>query len=85
MTDATLSHHEFSVRSVLLIVVFIVALVASVCSAVSGLLQYSGLVGALPAAGLELAAAITGATVFPMLAMGMSISADLNRNKQPMS
>lgn len=81
MRESTLRHDGFSFRSVLSIAAFIFALILSVCFDVVGLLQYSGLVMALPAATLEIAAAITGATVFPMLVMGMSISADLSRNK----
>lgn len=71
--------HELSLRSLLLGAVFIIALVVTVFIDLAGLLQYFGLVSGLPQTTLETGAAITTATVVPLLVMGMSISADGNK------
>ena len=71
--------HEFSLRSLLLGAVFIIALVVTVFIDLAGLLQYFGLVSGLPPTTLETGAAITTATAVPLLVMGMSISADGNK------
>lgn len=74
-------HREFSVHSVLLLALFIFVFVAAVLVDLAGLLQYAGLVSGLPFTVLETGAAITAASIFPFLAMGMSISGDLNHKK----
>jgi hypothetical protein len=59
--------------------VFIVALVVAIFIDLAGLLQYCNLVSGLPPTTLEIGAAITAATVVPLLVMGMSISTDRNK------
>ena len=77
----TSERHEFTVRSKLLIAVFIITFVAAVFVDLAGLLQYSGLVSGLPSTILEIGATITAVLSFPLLAMGMSISVDMLRTK----
>jgi len=77
----TLERREFTVQSKLLIAVFIITFVAAVFVDLAGLLQYSGLVSGLPSTILQIGATIAAAIVFPLLAMGMSISVDTLRTK----
>ncbi len=59
--------------------VFIVAFIVAIFIDLAGLLQYFNLVSGLPPTTLEMGAAITAATVVPLLVMGMSISSDGNK------
>lgn len=77
----TLRRREYTVRSMLLIAVFTITFVAAVFVDLAGLLQYGGLVSGLPSTILETGALITAASIFPLLVMGMSISADKYRIK----
>jgi hypothetical protein len=85
MRQPTLSHHEFGILSLTLIAAFVITFAAAICVDLAGLLQYFGLINALPLGTLELAAAITSATVVPLLVMGMSISSDMTRNERSAS
>ena len=82
MTQSAIKRREFSLRSMLFGAVFIVALVVAIIIVLAEVLQYFGLVSGLPPTTLEIGAAITTATVVPFLLMGMSISADMNRDKR---
>ena len=82
MTQSAIKRREFSPRSMLFGAVFIVALGAAIIIDLAGVLQYFGLFSGLPPTTSEIGAAITTATVVPFLLMGMSISADMNRNKR---
>ena len=82
MTRSAIKPHEFSHQSLLLAAVFIVALVIAFIIILAVVLQYFGLVSGLPPTTLEIGAAITTATVVPFLLMGMSISADMHRDKR---
>jgi hypothetical protein len=62
--------------------VFIVAFGVAIIIILAEVLQYFGLVSGLPPTMLEIGAAITAATVVPFFLMGMSISADMNRDKR---
>ena len=73
-------HEDFSIRSKLLVVLFLTLFAIAVVVDFGAMLQYVGLVSGLPPI-LELGAAITAATIFPLLGMGMSISGDLNHPK----
>ena len=77
----TLEHRKVTVQSMLLIAIFKIIFVAAVFVDLAGLLQYSGLVSGLPSTILEIGAAMTAAIIFPLLAMGMSISVDMLRTK----
>jgi nitric oxide reductase large subunit len=59
--------------------VFIIAVVVAIFTDVAGMLQYFNLVSGLPSTTLEIGAAMTAATVVPLLLMGMSISTDGNK------
>ena len=78
----TLERHELTVRSKLLVAVFIITFVVAVFVDLAGFPQYSGLVSGLPSAILEIGATITAAPSFPLLAMGMSISVDMLRTNR---
>jgi hypothetical protein len=70
----------------LLSAVFTIMLVAAVIVDLTALLQFSGLISGLPAnilktSILEIGGILTVLTIFPLLAMGMSISMDQNRSK----
>ena len=82
MTQSAIKRREFSLRSMLFGAVFIVALGAAIIIDLAGMLQYFGLFSAFPPTTLEIGAAITTATVVPFLLMGMSISADMHRDKR---
>jgi hypothetical protein len=71
---------EFGAVSTLLVAIFTATFVVAGLIDVAGLLQWIGFISGLPLRILELGAAITAATVFPLLVMGMSISADLNHH-----
>ena len=79
MTQSAIVRREFSLRSMLLGAVFIVAFIVAIFIDLAGLLQYFNLVSGLPPTTLEIGAAITAATVVPLLMMGMSISTDGNK------
>ena len=74
-------HGDFSVRSRLLVVLFMIVFGIAVVVDFAAVLQYVGLVSGLPLTILELGASITAATIFPLIVMGMSISGDLNHLK----
>ena len=66
--------------------VFTIMLVAAVIVDLAALLQFSGLISGLPAnilktSMLEIGGILTALTIFPLLAMGMSISMDQNRSE----
>ena len=66
--------------------VFTIMLVAAVIVDLAALLQFSGLISGLPAnilktSILEIGGILTALTIFPLLAMGMSISIDQNRSE----
>lgn len=77
----TTKRREFSRQSVLLGTLFIIALVVAVFADLDGVLQYVTLVTGSPLTTLEMGAIITSASAVLFLAMGMSISADMDRNK----
>jgi hypothetical protein len=84
--EPTARHREFSIRSMLCGAVFIIMLVAAVIVDLAALLQFSGLISGLPAnilktSILEIGGILTALTIFPLLAMGMSISMDQNRSE----
>jgi nitric oxide reductase large subunit len=82
MTQFAIKRREFSLRSMLFGAVSIVALGATIIIDLAGVLQYFGVFSGLPPTALEIGAAITAATVVPFLLMGMSISADMHRDKR---
>jgi hypothetical protein len=66
--------------------VFTIMLVAAVIVDLAALLQFSGLISGLPTnilktSILEIGGILTVLTIFPLLAMGMSISMDQNRSE----
>jgi hypothetical protein len=70
--------------------VFTIMLVAAVIVDLAALLQFSGLISGLPAnilktSILEIGGILTVLTIFPLLAMGMSISMDQNRSEDTAS
>ena len=79
--QSTTMRREFSARSMLLHAVFVITFVAAGLTDLAGFLQYIGLVSGLPGNVLEMGAIMTAATGVPLLAMGMSFSADLNHSK----
>ena len=81
MTQSAIKRREFSLRSrsMLFGAVFIVALIVAIFIDLAGVLQYFNLVSGVPSSTLAIGAAITAATVVPLLAMGMSMSADRNK------
>jgi hypothetical protein len=81
MTQLTLKHREFGVQSMVLAAVFFATLAVAVLVDLAGLLQYAGLVGGLPTRILEIGGIISAAAIFPLVAMGMSISADMTHHK----
>ena len=72
---------EFSPRSMLFGAVFTIMLVVAIVVDLAALLQFSGLVSGLPQNVLEIGGILTALTIFPLLAMGMSISKDQNRSE----
>jgi hypothetical protein len=74
-------HDHFSVRSRLLVVLFMIVFVIAVVVDFAAMLQYVGLVNGLPLTILEIGASITAVTIFPLIVMGMSISGDLSHPK----
>ena len=82
MTRSAIKRREFSLRSMLFGAVFIVALVVAFIIVLAEVLQYFGLVSGLPPTTLEIGATILVLTIAPFLLMGMSISADMDRNKR---
>jgi cytochrome b561 len=79
--EPTARHREFSIRSMLFSAVFIIMPVSAVIVDLAALLQFSGFVSGLPQNVLEIGGILTALTIFPLLAMGMSISMDQNRSK----
>jgi hypothetical protein len=76
------THREFSSTSVILAVVFTLALVVAVLADADAMLAHHSLMGALPSVSLEIAAIITAVCIIPLLAMGMSIAEDDMRRHQ---
>lgn len=72
---------QFSLRSLLFGAVFITALVVAVSVDTAGVLEYCKLISGSFDSTLEVGAIITVASIAPLLAMGFSISADVERNK----
>jgi hypothetical protein len=79
--DLSVKRNEFSHLSVLLISLFVIAFTVAVLVDLAALLQALNLLGGSWQTTLETGAAISTATGVPFLAMGMSISADMDRNK----
>ncbi len=77
----TTKRREFSRQSVLLGALFIIAFVVAIFVDLAGVLQYFNLISGSPLTTLEMGAIITAASAAPFLAMGMSISADMDRKK----
>jgi hypothetical protein len=76
----TMKHHEFSLRSQLMIALFVIMLVAVVFVDLIGVLEYFNLVSESPVTStLETGALVSAAIAVPFLAMGMSISTDQNK------
>jgi len=71
---------EFSHRSMIFGALFLITFVVTVFVDIVEVLQYFDLVSGWSFITLEIGAAITSANVVPLLLMGMSISADMNRN-----
>ncbi len=72
---------KFSTLSIILGTLFIIAIFVAVFVDLVGLLQYFSLISGSATATLEAGAIITVASIAPFLAMGFSISADLERNE----
>ncbi len=72
---------EFGIHSVAAGALFVAMLGVAILVDLAGLLQFSGLVSSLPARILEVGAAISAACIFPLLALGMFVSADLNHKR----
>jgi hypothetical protein len=72
---------KFSLRSLLFGAVFIAALLGATFIDLTGVLEYCKVIGAPSSSTLELGAILTVASIAPFLAMGFSVSADLERNK----
>ena len=70
---------QFSLRSLLFGAIFTIALVVAVCVDTAGVLEYCKVIGGTADPTMELGAIITVATIAPFLAMGFSISADVER------
>jgi hypothetical protein len=77
----TAKRREFSRKTVLLGAIFIVTLVAGAFVGLDGVLEYYKLISGSARTTLETGAIISMASAVPFLAMGMSISADVDRNK----
>ena len=73
----TTKHREFSRQTVLLGALFIITFVVAVFIDLDGVFEYFNLVTGSPFTTLETGAIITSASAVPFLAMGMSISADM--------
>ncbi len=84
MTHFAAMRREYSALSVLLVAVFVITLSLAVLIDLAGLLQWIGLIGGLPRV-LEPGAALTALTVFPLLAMGMSITNDVSHKRHKLS
>ena len=76
MTQSAPRPHELSLRTLLLGAVFIITFIVAIFVDMAGVLQYFNLVSGLPQTTLETGAAITAATIVPLLMTGMSISID---------
>jgi hypothetical protein len=72
---------KFSLRSLSFGGLFIIALLVATCIDLTGVLEYCKVIGAPSSSTLELGAILTVASIAPFLAMGFSVSADLERNK----
>ena len=75
-------HHEFSAQSMVLAAIFAAVLAAAVLIDLAGLLQFAGLISGLPARIEEIGGALTAIAIFPLIAMGLSISHDLNHKTE---
>jgi hypothetical protein len=71
---------EFSLRSILFGAVFVIMFAVADIVDLAGLLQFSGIIRGLPRNIAELGGILTAVTIFPFLAMGMSISVDTTKN-----
>jgi hypothetical protein len=78
----TMKRREYSLRSVLLIALFVITFMVAVFIDLDGALEYLKLVAGSPRDTMEMGAIITAASAIPFLMMGMSISADMHGNKQ---
>lgn len=76
MTQSAIKRRELSLRTLLLGAVFIITFIVAIFIDLAGVLQYFNLVSGLPQTTLETGAAITAATIVPLLMTGMSISID---------
>ena len=73
--------HEFSAQSMLLVALFAAVFLGAVLIDLAALLQYAGFIGGLPPRILEIGGIATAIAIFPLLAMGLSISHDLNHKR----
>src|SRR5665213_1300343 len=74
----TMKRREYSLRSVLLIALFVITFMVAVFIDLDGALEYLKLVAMSPRDTVEMGAVITAASAVPFLMMGMSISADIH-------
>ena len=72
---------KFSLRSLAFGALFIIALVAAAFIDVAGVLEYWKVISGPSNSTLELGAVLTVASIAPLLAMGFSVSAELERDK----
>ena len=79
MTQSATRPYELSLRTLLLGAVFIITFIVAIFVDMAGVLQYFNLVSGLPQTTLETGAAITAATIVPLLITGMSISIDAHK------
>jgi hypothetical protein len=77
----TMKRREYSLRSVLLIALFVITFMVAVFIDLDGVLEYLKLVAGSPRDTVEMGAIITAASAVPFLMMGMSMSADMHRKQ----
>jgi hypothetical protein len=77
----TMKRREYSLRSVLLIALFVITFMVAVFIDLDGALEYLKLVAGSPRDTVERGAIITAASGVPFLMMGRSISADMPRKQ----
>jgi hypothetical protein len=77
----TMKRREHSLRSVLLIAIFVITFMVAVFIDLDGALEYLKLVAGSTRDTVEMGAIITAASAVPFIAMGMSISADMYRKQ----
>ena len=78
----TTQRRELSRLTVLLGALFFITFLAAIFVGLDGLLEYFKLVRGSPLTTVETGAVITSASAVALLAMGMSVSAVTDRNKQ---